>query len=164
MDVKVRKGVSVLFILSLVFLPLGGSFAIAGIVCALIRQYVTHILAICFLSTGAGFLIAGFVCLSIHISKKNRVKRLIANGYYVTAEVNDITCNRMVQVNNRNPYTITAVYKDISGCAHIFKSSYLTYNPEPLLESKSVRVYTNRDDYRHYYMDLDSILPPVKIH
>lgn len=159
-----KKSVSALFVLALIYIPIGVAFCIAGLVCALVGHFVTTILAWCFFPVGGAFIIAGFVCMFTYLGKRKRIRKIVANGYYVEARVNDISCNRMVRVNGINPYTIVADYKDASGNVHIFKSNSFSFNPESLLTSNIVKVYTNSGDYRHYYMDTDSILPPIQIH
>ena len=55
-------------------------------------------------------------------------------------------------------------YEDGSGVIHTFKSRGIFFNPEGLFKDQFIRVYVDRDDFRKYYVDIDSVLPEVRNH
>ena len=109
-------------------------------------------------------LIAGLTFFFFFIRKKKRIRKIVEEGYYITAEIGEVSRNYNVQINGRNPYNIRAAYTDETGCVHIFQSRNLYYNPEGMLRSQMVRVYIRRKEYKEYYMDIDAILPQVEFH
>ena len=55
-------------------------------------------------------------------------------------------------------------YKDGYGNVHIFKSRNLMFDPGEFLKDNMVRVYIEGENYKHYYVDIDEILPKVFEH
>ena len=44
------------------------------------------------------------------------------------------------------------------------KSRNLFFNPESMLRSTSVKVYTDRLNYKKYYVDIDEVLSKIEYH
>lgn len=49
------------------------------------------------------------------------------------------------------------------GNIHIFRSRNLSFDPTPPLTDQMVRVYVEGENFKHYYMDIDSVLPEVML-
>ena len=79
-------------------------------------------------------------------------------------EVVDIAANINVNVNGRYPYYIIVQYVDPHGVRHIFKSPSLRIFRDPELLGKKVKVYVENDNFKHYYVDVDEILPKYVEH
>lgn len=113
---------------------------------------------------GVVLLAAGVLCLILEVRTRRRNNRLLNSGQYVLAEISEITMNYSIRINSRHPYIVKCRYQDMNGVVHVFKSRNLNFDPAPILRDQMVRVYVDGDDFRHYYMDIDSILPTVIEH
>lgn len=117
-----------------------------------------------FCGLGAMLLIIGALCLYLEIRQRTRINRLISSGQYIMAEISEITMNYAVRVNSRHPYIVVCRYQDMYGNIHLFKSRNLFFDPATILKDQMVRVYVDGEDFNHYYMDIDEILPTVIQH
>lgn len=115
-----------------------------------------------FCGLGAVLLIVGLLCLEIRTRVRNN--RLINSGQYIMAEISELTMNYTVSVNRSHPYIVICRYQDMYGNIHLFRSRNLFFDPVPLLKDQMVRVYVEGEDYKHYYMDIDEVLPKVIRH
>ena len=106
----------------------------------------------------------GIVFLIVELCKKRRSDALLASGHYILGEVVDIAANINVNVNGRYPYYIIVQYIDPRGVRHIFKSPSLRIFRDPELIGKKVKVYVENDSFKHYYVDVDGILPKYVEH
>ncbi len=113
---------------------------------------------------GVVLLAAGVLCLILEVRTRRRNNRLLNSGQYVLAEISEITMNYSIRINSRHPYIVKCRYQDMNGAVHVFRSRNLNFDPAPILRDQMVRVYVDGDDFRHYYMDIDSILPTVIEH
>lgn len=85
-------------------------------------------------------------------------------NFYGTEKSKSRNGRYTVRVNGKNPYIIKCKYEAIDGTVHIFKSRNLFFNPESVLKGTRVKVYTDRINYKKYYVDIDEVLPNIKIH
>lgn len=162
---KAKSGWTALLIVSLVFMIIGAVYIIIGaIVGNLDINEQTVIFGYTFGGLGAVLLVVGVICLSLEIRKRKRNNRLIHSGKYIFAEISEITMNYAVRVNFRHPYIVICRYQDMNGYVHTFRSRNLNFDPEPFLRDRMVRIYVEEDNFKHYYMDIDSILPAVTEH
>ncbi len=161
----VKRGITTLLIESIVFSFIGIMFILVGsLIPAENIEGDARAFRAIFCGLGAVLLIVGLVCLCLELSQRIRCNRLINAGQYIMAEISEITRNYAVCVNNRHPYIIICRYQDQYGNIHMFKSRNLYYDPAPLLRDQMVKVYVDREDFRHYYMDIDEVLPRVIRH
>ncbi len=162
---KIKSGWTGLRIVSLTFAIIGVSYIIVGTaVGGLGINQEAVIFGYTFSGMGAVFLVVGAVCYSLEIRKKRRDQRLLNSGQYILAEISEITMNYAVRINRRYPYIVKCRYQDRNGCIHTFRSRNLNFDPAPLLRDSMVRIYVEGDNFKHYYMDIDSILPTVIEH
>ena len=165
MEKKARIGRSALLIIGIIYTALGGTFVILGVaLAALLRDSDAFMVGLIFGGIGAIFLILGIIFLIVELCKKKRSDALLASGHYVLGEVVDIAANINVNVNGRYPYYIIAQYTDPHGVRHIFKSPSLRIFRDPELIGKKVKVYVENDSFKHYYVDVDGILPKYVEH
>lgn len=122
------------------------------------------IFRVIFCGLGAVFFAVGVLCLCLEIRKRVRNNRMIRSGQYITAEISEITKNYAVRVNRRHPYVVICRYQDMYGSIHMFRSRNLYFDPSPLLRNQMVRVYVQGEDFKHYYVDIDEVLPEVIRH
>ena len=165
MEKKARIGQSALMIIGIIYTALGGTFVILGTaLAALLRDSDAFMVGLIFGGIGGIFLVLGIIFLVVEICKKKRSDALLASGHYILGEVVDIAANVNVNVNGRYPYYIIAQYIDPHGVRHIFKSPSLRIFRDPELLGKKVKVYVEDDNFKHYYVDVDEILPKYVEH
>ncbi len=171
MERKVKMGLSAMMIVAITFTILGATFLPIGIIAGMGLMQVDGdfiIFVIMFAGLGSIFLILGVIFLILEIKKRNLCNRLLAEGYYIYAEVVDVNQNFNIQYGNHgHPYVVKCGYTDETGILHIFKSRNLTKYPGNNLVGQQVRVCLDRNDYnnfKNYYMDIDEILPNVVEH
>ena len=165
MEKKARIGQSALLIIGIIYTALGGTFVILGIaLAALLRDSDAFMVGLIFGGIGAIFLILGIIFLIVELCKKKRSDALLASGHYILGEVVDFAANINVNVNGRYPYHIIVQYIDPHGVRHIFRSPGLRIFRDPELLGKKVKVYVENDNFKHYYVDVDEILPKYVEH
>lgn len=146
-------------ILGIVFSTLGGLF-----IAFRAEEEDLGTIGAIFAIIGSAFLLVCVILLIISFGRKKKLERIIENGYYIVAEIGDIVQNYNVRVNGRFPYVITARYQDSTGCIHTFRSKNIFYNPVGIMTNNMVKIYTRPDNFKLYYMDINEILPEVKMH
>ena len=171
MDRKVKMGLSAMMIVAITFTILGATFLPIGLFAGLGLMQVDGsfiVFVVMFAGLGSIFLALGILFLVLEVKKRNRCNRLLAEGYYIYAEVLDVNQNFNIQYGNHgHPYVIKCGYTVEIGTLHIFKSRNITRYPGNNLIGQQVRVYLDRNDYnnfKNYYMDIDEILPNVEEH
>ena len=164
MEKKARSGQSALLIIGTVYAALGGTFVILGAALAALLRDDGWAIGLIFGGIGGIFLILGIVFLVVEICKKKRSDALLASGRYIIGEVVDIAADINVKINRRHPYYIIVQYIDPHGVRHIFRSPSLRIFRDPELLGKKVKVYVENDNFRHYYVDVDEILPKYVEH
>ena len=171
MERKVKMGLSAMMIIAITFTIVGAVFLPIGIAAGMGLMQVDGsflLFVIMFAGMGSLFLILGITFFVLEIKKHNLFKRLLAEGYYIYAEVIEVNQNFNIQYGNHgHPYVVKCGYTDENGNLHIFKSRNLTKYPGNGLIGQQVRVYLDRNDYnnyKNYYLDIDEILPRVIEH
>lgn len=171
MERKVKMGLSAMMIVAITFTILGATFLPIGIIASMGLMSVSGdfvVFVAMFTGLGSIFLVLGIIFWWIEIKKRNRCNRLLAEGYYIYAEVLDVNQNFNIQYGNHgHPYVVKCGYTDETGTLHIFKSRNIRKYPGNNLIGQQVRVYLDRNDYnnfKNYYVDIDEILPNVVEH
>lgn len=113
-----------------------------------------------FIGMGAIFALVGIIPLIVMARKKVQKKKLLAQGSYIYATVEDIQLNTGYSVNGRHPYVIYCTYRDeYKDIIYRFKSDNIWTNPGHIIEPGSeIRVYVDGTDYSKYHVDAESIL------
>lgn len=162
---KAKQGLSVCLIVGIVFTVMGAAYLGVGIFAFIREKGESDVLfQILFGGLGFVFLIAGLIFLFLEIRKRQRNNRLLRSGNYILAEISEIVWCTNIRVNSRHPYVAMCRYQDMEGNVHLFRSRYLYFDPEPLLKDRTVRVYVENGNFRHYYVDIDEVLPNVIRH
>lgn len=164
---KMKMGISGIMIVALTFTLIGVVFlSVGSSIYLTLREGMpeTIIFLIVFDGLGILFFILGLLFFFILIRKRMKIRRLLEKGNYIMAEVSEILRNDTIQINSRHPYVVKCRYQDGFGKIHIFKSRNLMYNPRGILKDNMVRVYVDGENYKHYYVAIDEILPEVYEH
>ena len=163
---KVKIGMSAEFIISIVFTLIGATFLPIGIITheEIVDITERRIFLHTFIGVGSVFLIIGIIFFILIIKKSRDAQHLLDEGRYLIAEICEIAPNYSVRINGKHPYIIKCKYEAMDGTIHIFKSRNLFFNPEALLKGTSVKVYTDHMHYKKYYVDIDEVLPNIKVH
>lgn len=117
-------------------------------------MYLGFIILMCL---GIVFFCIGVVPLTILGLKKQKNKRLLANGRVLYATVESIDRNRCYEVNGKNPYVIYCIWKDeYAETLYRFKSGSLWTNPALIFpEGSEIEVYVDPNNFRKYYVDAE---------
>lgn len=114
---------------------------------------VTTILAV----VGAVFSCVGIIPMVFAAKKKQKRKRLLANGRVLHATVERVDRNTSIIVNGQNPYVIYCSWKDeYADVLYRFKSDNLWTDPSSIFDSGSeINVYVDGNDFSKYYVDAE---------
>ncbi|MGN1179803.1 MAG: hypothetical protein ACI4SD_01215 [Suilimivivens sp.] len=166
MERKSKTGLSALLIVGSVFTIVGAAFLAIGLIiyCALKEEEGVILFLLIFGGIGLLFFILGLIFLIVVAQKKIRSDKLLNSGNYVMAEISEVDLNYNVTINRRHPYIVRCRYQDRYGNVHIFKSRDLLFDPTDLFKDQMVRVYVEGENYKHYYVDIDEVLPNVIEH
>lgn len=159
---KAKMGTSALLIFGIVYTVLGGLFAVMGIV--LSAALDESLFGLIFGGIGSIFLVLGLIFLYITHRRKARANALLAQGYYVWGQIMEFIPNFNVRVNGRHPFITLVRYIDSNGTAHVFRSASMPVYPDLALIGHQVKVYVERDNFKHYYVDLAEIWDQYVVH
>lgn len=107
---------------------------------------------------GAPFFIIGCVFLLVLGKRRKKKQSLMQNGRRVMAEVTGGSRNYNYAVNGRHPWKLECKYEDIyTGALYLFSSGNIWIDPE-LYIGQQVAVYVDADNYKKYYVDVESLL------
>jgi hypothetical protein len=98
-----------------VFVLLGGIFTITGV--PLTLAVVTAFVGLPFAALGVLFLVPGVVILMKRYENATTIVRVLREGEAVLGRIATVSVNPNVQVNGRNPWTITYAF-DVAGAQH----------------------------------------------
>lgn len=132
-----------------------GDARISGFMTLWGASLITGILGGVFFLIGGGLLAYGLL-------RSNRKAWLEKHGIPVTARLQQVELNTALESNGRNPYRISAQWKDpTTNRIHIFRSDNLWFDPSEFLAGQeTVTVLIKRDDPRKHYMDI-TFLPTL---
>ena len=171
-----KTGWTVMGIVGFIFAPIGFIFMLVSVVLRKpdILQHTGSavwkhaddpmILQAVFGSMGCLFLILGLIFLGFDLRRKMLLKRAFDGGLRVEAEITGISTVNNVKVNHRHPRVVECAYTDASGVVHIYRSRYLYTDVSKLLTSKTVPVYLDRFNENIGFVDIDAVLPEIRVH
>ena len=103
------------------------------------------------------FLIIGGIFLLLAMKQRKKKEYLMQHGKRIMAEVTGGSRNLNYTVNGRHPWKLECRYEDVfSGEIYLFSSSNVWMDPE-LYIGRQVTVYVDGDNYRKYYVDVESL-------
>lgn len=169
---KIKFSPSALDIIGMIFTPLGAIFIIIGVSVTGFANAnpdkVTGdpgIFLPIFGGIGGSFFLLGAVFLSITVYKHYMQAQLLQEGHCITAQITSFNPNYNVRVNGRCPFVAECSYTDpATGAVHLFRSRNVYFDPSMIVTGSDVPVYVKPDDFRHYYVDIDAVLPQVVKH
>ncbi len=167
---KKKTGLSVRGILGLVFAPMGLAFVVTGAVMYLAgagdSAEESRTFLWVFSLVGLPFLVSGAVLCILEYLRRRRLQALYEGGNYVMARI--ASAERVANVSYHNgirPCVAECHYTDPdTGTVHIWYSRYLSFDPTDVFTSREVPVYVDRSDMREGFVDIDAVLPDVRIH
>ena len=164
-----KYGWTVKGILGLIFAPMGFLFLTLGILLWYFRAGEDpedpQILLYTFGGIGAAFLAAGLILLLADVRRRALQRRAYEGGYYVTARIAGVRPVTYVNRNGRCPNVVECHYTDPdTGVVHIYYSRYLYIEVADILKSDQVPVYIDRMNGRVGFVDIDAVLPAVRVH
>ena len=169
---KPKFSFSALDIIGMIFAPLGLIFVVLGAALTLYGKNHPEnmdgdpmLFLFVFSGIGAVFLVLGVVFLILMFCRRSLQSQIFTEGHYIMAQVTSVMPNYNVRVNGRTPYIAECSYTDPdTGVLHLFRSRNIYFDPTSILMDAQVAVYLRPHDYRHYYMDVDAILPQTEHH
>jgi len=154
-------------IIGIIYTILGGIFIAVGIGVGIAAHDIDGfgwMFTGIFGGIGSLFFVLGILFLILNSRSKKRARRLVEAGNYIYAEVSHVEMNYHISVNGRHPYNVICRYTDEYGTVHLFRSKDLSFHPDGIMKDTLVRVYVEAGNMKHYYVDIDSILPTVAQH
>lgn len=104
---------------------------------------------------GLVFAVTGGAMLLSNSKKKALAKRLVAEGYYIEASIECVDTVNNIRINGRQPYVIRCNYRNPDdGRLYSFTSEMFAFDPTPLIEGETLRVYVDRTDFTKNYVDV----------
>lgn len=169
MNERKKYGWTVKGLLGMIFGPLGFLFLVLGVLLWYFKAGENpddpQIFLFVFGGEGAAFFLVGMGLLLADLRRRALLRRAYEGGYYVMAKIAGVSAQRHVTMNGRNPSQVECHYTDPStGVAHVYYSRYLYISVEDLLLSDEVPVYIDRMDDRVGFVDIDAVLPKMKVH
>lgn len=171
--IRTRNEANVVLLCGAVFAGVGVLMLTAGIMTAANMDYLrvhgegdVRLLPVIFILIGGIFTVLGSSFLVFYIRKRQIKRRLVQEGSCIFAEITAIPVDYSVRVNGRPTYRIECSWQDPSTkILHVFRSKSLLIDPACCVTQTTVRVYVDRDsDFKHYYVDVASVLPEIKQH
>ena len=166
MEKRAKLGWNALRILGIVYVILGGVFLAIGIGMLFLGtdELDLKIVGGVFTLLGGIIGLLGGIFLAVEYGKQKRADRLIASGRYLWGQVVDCQMNYNVRVKGRSPVIFVVKYVDGRGVSHIFRSHGVNTYRDPDYIGKQVKVYVSDDSFRHYYVDVEELLPNMVEH
>ena len=113
---------------------------------------------------GGLFLIMGLAFLAADLYRRHLLQRAYDGGNCVEAEIIGVRTQNNVNMVNGHPCVVECVWTDSSGVVHVYRSRYLYIDVTSLLKSKTVPVYIDRYNESIGFVDIDAVLPEIRIH
>lgn len=103
---------------------------------------------------GLIFTVLGGAFLLRTYKRKSLAGRLVEGGYYVDAQI-DCVDTANVRINGRPTYVIRCNYLNPNdGKLYSFTSEIITFDPTPLIDRDTLRVYVDKNDFSKNYVDI----------
>ena len=165
-----KMGWTVYGILGAVFAPMGFLFLLIGLVVGQsgnVRWKGSDDPAVftsVFCGIGGIFLLLGFGFLAVDIRRRYLLRRAYDGGNCVEAQILGVVIQRNVNMTYGHPRMVEAAWTDPNGVVHIYHSRYLNVDVTKLLKSATVPVYIDRYNEKIGFVDIDAVLPEIRIH
>ena len=169
METKSRKfGWTEKGIVGLVFAPMGLIFLALALILpnsSAVEPEDRTVFLIVFGAMGAAFLLTGLILLGLDLRRRTRLRAACEDGICVQARIAEFRTNNRVNLNGMHPTVAECHWTDPdTGIVHVYFSRYLYVHVEDLVKGQEVPLYLNRDDPSVGYVDIDAVLPEIRVH
>ena len=188
METKKKMGWTAFGLIGSIFTPMGLLFVTLGVVLGQIANVRWRtpddqmVFTAVFCGVGGIFLVLGLVFLTVELRRRYLLRRAYMSGNCVEAEILGVVESRgdnmlsgrtsvaQAESSRREhmafsgPCVLEAAWTDANGVVHIYRSRYLRSNVEKLLKSKTVPVYIDRYNENIGFVDVDAVLPEIRVH
>ena len=170
METKKKTGWTVYGVIGFIFAPMGLLFTVLGAVLGQAKhaRWKTPedpvIFMAVFCGIGGIFLLLGLIFLALDLRRRYLLRRAYESGNRVEAEILGVVEQQNVNMVNGRPRMLEAAWTDANGVVHVYRSRYLYVNVEKLLKSKTVPVYIDRYNENIGFVDVDAVLPEIRVH
>ena len=167
---KKKFGWTVYGFLGFVFAPMGALFIALGLGLwqAKSARFNGPEERVIFLAVFAGmggiFLLLGLIFLFTDLRRRYLLRRAYNEGNCVEAQILGTVEQRNVPMVQGCPRMIEAAWTNADGVVHVYRSRYLYTNVQKLLTSDTVPVYIDRYNENVGFVDIDAVLPDIRIH
>ena len=166
---KKKMGWTAKGIIGFIFTPIGALFILIAVLAWKLKpEWNNPIGAVIFQSVFGGlgliFLFLGLVFLGLDLHRRSLLRRAYYSGNRVEAEIIRSVPQTNVNTYKGQPSVMECAYTDPSGIVHIYRSRYLFTDVTKLLTAKTVPVYIDREDDDIGFVDIDAVLPEIRIH
>ena len=167
---KKHFGWTVYGILGYIFAPMGALFAAIGLFVgqSLNARWQSPedpvIFRAIFCGVGGIFLLLGLVFLFVDLRRRYLLGRAYNCGNCVDAQVLGMVTQKNVSTFQGPPRMLAAAWTDGSGVGRVYRSRYLYTGVTRLLKSDTVPVYVDRFDENIGFVDIDAVLPEIRVH
>ncbi len=113
---------------------------------------------------GGFFLMLGLAFLGSDIRRRALLRKAYYSGNCVEAEILRVVPQTNINTTKGSPCVVECARTDASGVVHIYRSRPLYTDVSKLLKSKTVPVYIDRDNENIGFVDIDAVLPEIRVH
>ena len=167
---KKKYGWTALGIVGFIFTPIGLLFTVLGAVIGRSPSVSWQgpddpaVFLAVFCGVGGIFLLLGLAFLFIDLRRRYLLRRAYSCGNCVDAQVLGMAVQKNVSTFRGQPRMLEAAWTDGSGVVHVYRSRYLYTDVTRLLKSDTVPVYVDRFDENIGFVDIDAVLPEIRVH
>ena len=142
----------------IIFTILGGIFTALGVCLAVFTGVLPLAM---FAGFGLVFLLLGIGMLWARTRARARRAKLLEEGQRIDAGIIAVVWDTRFRVNGRCPLVIRCqAVNPEDGHVYVFQSQPFWFDPAPFLgERTQLPVYVDPDNYRHYAVDTQGIVP-----
>ncbi len=165
-----KTGWTVYGIIGFIFAPMGLLFVMIGLTLGQSKSLSWKhpddpvVFISVFGGIGGLFLVLGLIFLLIDIRRRYLLQRAYDSGICVEAQILGVVTQRNVNMPYGSPRIVEAAWTDPNGVVHIYHSRYLNTDVTKLLKSDTVPVYIDRNNENIGFVDIDAVLPEIRIH
>ena len=171
-EIQMRRkmGWTVFGILGFTFSPMGLFFVITGLLAGRAGTFQWQgkgdpvIFTVVFCGVGGLFLLLGLGFLAVDLRRRYLQRRAYESGNCVEAQILGVVTQRNVSMSYGQPRMVEAAWTDPNGVVHIYHSRYLNTDVTKLLKSDTVPVYIDRYNENIGFVDVDAVLPEIRMH
>ena len=167
---KKKFGWTVYGIVGMIFAPMGLFFVAIGLAVGLsgLGKWdnpgdPTIFLAV-FAGVGGLFLLLGSIFLCLDLLRRRRLRIAWESGNCVEAEFLGVVTQQNVNTFGGQPRVVECAWTAPDGVVHVYRSRYLYTDVSKMLKDKKIPVYIDRYDENIGFVDIDAVLPEIRIH